>query len=133
MNEKVGEKLKKISKLEWTIGIILAVIEVIIYLIAFFAIKNTYMYSIQAQTGVPSSVYNLAVGIVVFPGMIITVLLTLYLFYKSKLMIYAYGYLTEEIHGMNGKLEKLEEKVVRTEPERVAPASEPIFTRVDPS
>ena len=133
MNEKVGEKLKKISKLEWTIGIILTVIEVILFLFAFFGLKNAYMYSAQAELGIPSSIYSVAVAIVVFPGMIITVLLTLYLFYKSKLMIYAYGFLTEEIHGMNGKLEKLEEKVVRTEPETVTPASEPIFTRVDPS
>ena len=132
MNEKVGEKIKKISKIEWIIGIILAVIETIFFIFVYIGFQRAYVpYMMQGDLGINAKAYSFAIAVTLLPGMIISIVLTLYLFYKSKLMLYAYGFLTNEIHSMNDKLQSLEEKLSKDAPETVGYIPAEDYTRTE--
>lgn len=101
MNDKVGDLIKKIAKIEWIIGLVFVVFETIVMITLISVVKKyanqfAYYSSISGNTQTQSFI-NIAYFVIVLLYLF-AVLLTLYSFYKRQLMVYAFGLIASDVN-----------------------------------
>jgi len=112
MNDNVGKEIKDLAGLEWFLGITSVVFEVIVMILVLLLLRglraDNPFSAVMSYATWRGSIRLLSIGVII--GFVASIVKTLYIHYKQKLLLYAYGKLSADVSNMKKTLHEISDR-----------------------